>query len=175
MSKFQVLNDPKVETVLAQLYQKADRQSKSLLFHYLLPQIPNLLIIYLATAVRDNGGGTVIGTEIVPEKVQQARKNIAEAGLEAYVEIREGDALETLKNLNKTVDMLLIDGWPHLALDIFKLVSPFLRKGGIIITDNIGSFKEELTPYVEFLQNPDNGYRSTTLNLKGGTEFSLKI
>ncbi|MDJ0717643.1 MAG: hypothetical protein QNJ54_26045 [Prochloraceae cyanobacterium] len=44
MSKFQVLNDPKVETVLAQLYQKADRQSKSLLFHYLLPQIPNLLM-----------------------------------------------------------------------------------------------------------------------------------
>ena len=226
MSKFKVLNDTKVETVLAKLYQKADRQVGSLLVHY-LPQLPNLLMgrgitwdrtktdffqdkyipiepeqgnwiylvarginaqtivefgtsygistIYLATAVRDNGGGIVIGTEIVPEKIQQGRKNIAEAGLEAYVEIREGDALETLKNIDKTVDMLLIDGWGHLALDVFHLVSPFLRKGGIVICDNVGTFKKELHPYVEFLQNPDNGYRSTTLNLKGGTEFSVKL
>ena len=131
--------------------------------------------IYLAAAVRDNGGGTVIGTEIVPEKVIQARQNIAEAGLENYVDIREGDAKETLQNLNQEVDMLLVDGWADLALDILKLVDPFIRKGGIVISDNVGTFKEDLSSYVEYLQNPQNGYCSTTLNLKGGTEFAVKI
>jgi predicted O-methyltransferase YrrM len=131
--------------------------------------------IYLGAAVRDNGAGKVIGTELVAQKVIQARKNITEAGLENYIEIREGDALETLKNLNQTVDMLLIDGWVNLALDVLKLVDPFIRQGGIVISDNVGTFKDDLKPYVEYLQNPDNGYQSSTLSLKAGTELSVKV
>nr|WP_298906579.1 class I SAM-dependent methyltransferase [uncultured Nostoc sp.] len=131
--------------------------------------------IYLATAVRDNGGGVVIGTEIVHEKVVQARKNVAEAGLETYVDIREGDALETLKTFNKTVDLVLIDGWTHLALDVLKILDPLIRPGGIVISDNVKIFKDSLKSYVDFLQNPANGYRSSTLNLNGGTEFSIKV
>ncbi|AFY30707.1 O-methyltransferase [Calothrix sp. PCC 7507] len=131
--------------------------------------------IYLAAAVRDNGGGIVIGTEIVPEKVVQARKNIAEAGLETYVEIREGNALETLKNLNQPIDMVLIDGWANLALDIITILNPLIRIGGIIVSDNVNTFKGKLKPYVDFLQNPDNGYCSSTINLKGGTELSVKV
>ncbi|MEM7555569.1 MAG: class I SAM-dependent methyltransferase [Cyanobacteria bacterium P01_A01_bin.84] len=130
--------------------------------------------IYLATAVRDNGGGLVIGTEIVHKKVVQARKFIAEAGLENYVNILEGDALESLKSLNQTVDMVLIDGWPPIALDVLKLIDPFIRKGGIVISDNIGTFKKDMKSYVNFLQDPANGYCSTTLNLRGGTELAVK-
>jgi predicted O-methyltransferase YrrM len=130
--------------------------------------------IYLAAAVRDNGGGKVIGTEIVTEKVVQAKKNIAEADLEDFVEIREGDALETLKDLDQIVDLVLVDGWAHLALDVLKVLDPFIRKGGVVISDNVGTFKDALKPYVEFLQDPSNGYRSSTLQLKGGTEFSVK-
>lgn len=131
--------------------------------------------IYLAAAIRDNGGGTVIGTEMVPEKVTQARKNIADAGLEDYVEIREGDALETLKTLNQSVDLVLMDGWANLAIDVLKLLDPFIRIGGIVLFDNVGTFKEALKSYVELLQNPAHGYRSATLNLKGGTAFSVKV
>jgi predicted O-methyltransferase YrrM len=79
------------------------------------------------------------------------------------------------KNLDRTVDLVLIDGWGHLALDVLKLIDSFIHIDGIVICDNVSTFKQELRPYVEFLQNPDNGYRSTTLNLKGGTEFSVKV
>ncbi|MBW4690470.1 MAG: class I SAM-dependent methyltransferase [Lyngbya sp. HA4199-MV5] len=131
--------------------------------------------IYLATAVRDNGGGVVIGTEIVPEKVTQARKNIADAGLETYAEIREGDALETLKTLKQPIDLVLMDGWANLAIEVLKLVDPHIRPGGVIVSDNVGTFKEALQSYVAFLQNPASRYRSSTLALKGGTEFSVKV
>lgn len=77
--------------------------------------------------------------------------------------------------MNLTVDLLLIDGWAHLDLDVLKLVGPHIRKVGIVISDNISTFKDELKPYVEFLQNPANGYRSSTLGLKGGTEFAVKV
>ncbi|MEG3993876.1 class I SAM-dependent methyltransferase [Microcoleus sp. SVA1B1] len=105
----------------------------------------------------------------------QARKNIADAGLETFVEIREGDALQALKNLNQTIDMVPIDGWAHLALDVIELVDPFVRPGGIVVFDNVGTFKDDMKPYVEFLQDPANGYRSATLPLRNGTEFSVKV
>ena len=54
--------------------------------------------LYLAAAVKDNGGGLVIGSEIEPGKVVQARANVEAAGLSKYVDIREGDALETLRD-----------------------------------------------------------------------------
>src|SRR6266702_1239883 len=55
-------------------------------------------------AMRDNGGGTVIGSEIVPAKVETAKRNLAEAGLADYAEIREGDARETLRDLGGSID-----------------------------------------------------------------------
>ena len=40
--------------------------------------------LYFAAAVRDNGGGMVIGSELVAAKVEAARHNLAEAGLADY-------------------------------------------------------------------------------------------
>ncbi|MET4624450.1 putative O-methyltransferase YrrM [Bradyrhizobium sp. I1.8.5] len=59
--------------------------------------------LYFAAAIRDNGGGTVIGSEIVPAKVETAKRNLAEAGLADYAEIREGDARKTLRDLGGPV------------------------------------------------------------------------
>jgi predicted O-methyltransferase YrrM len=55
--------------------------------------------LYFAAAMRDNGGGCVIGSELVPAKVATAKRNLSEAGLAAYAEIREGDARQMLRDL----------------------------------------------------------------------------
>jgi hypothetical protein len=52
--------------------------------------------LYLAAALRDNGGGVLITTEFEPSKVARARGNLTAGGLIDLVEIREGDALQTL-------------------------------------------------------------------------------
>jgi len=65
--------------------------------------------IYLAAAARENGG-RVITTELLPEKCAIARRNFAAAGVTEQIELREGDALETLKSMPATIDFLLIDG-----------------------------------------------------------------
>ncbi|MGG2362426.1 O-methyltransferase, partial [Salmonella enterica] len=52
--------------------------------------------LHLAAALRDNGGGRLITTEFEPSKAAQARRNLDAAGLADLVEIREGDALQTL-------------------------------------------------------------------------------
>jgi predicted O-methyltransferase YrrM len=130
--------------------------------------------LYFAAALRDNGGGTVIGSEIVPAKVATARRNLAEAGLADYAEIREGDARQTLRDLGAPVDFILIDGWPRdtgpsLAREVMEIVAPQLRIGGYVMNDNAEP------DYLAFVRDPANGFVSITLPLKGGTELSLKL
>ena len=130
--------------------------------------------LYFAAGMRDNGGGVVIGAEIVPAKVKTARRNLAEAGLDAYAEIREGDARSTLRDLGAEVDFILIDGWPtehgpSLAREVIEIVAPQLRIGGYLMNDN-GE-----PDFLEFIRDPANGFISINLPLKGGTELSVKV
>jgi predicted O-methyltransferase YrrM len=125
--------------------------------------------IYLAAAIRDAGkGGRVIGTELVPEKVTAAKNNIAAAGLTSQVEIREGDARTTLCDLSAPVDLLLLDGWPALAMDVLQVVEPRLADGALVIVDNIGQFPGDLRKVVKRLTG-SSSYCSSTLPLRGGT------
>src|SRR5580698_5695770 len=48
--------------------------------------------LHLAAALKDNGGGRLIGSEFEPSKVVRARANVAAAGLSDLVDIREGHA-----------------------------------------------------------------------------------
>ena len=63
--------------------------------------------------MRDQGGGVVIGTEIEPEKARHARNHFVEAGVADLIELREGDALVTLRDCGGPVDFLLVDGFPY--------------------------------------------------------------
>ena len=49
--------------------------------------------IYLAAALRDNGGGQVIGTELEPSKRERALAHLAEADLASLADVRLGNAL----------------------------------------------------------------------------------
>ena len=131
--------------------------------------------IYFAAAVRDNGGGTVLGTEMVPEKVAKARQNLVDAGLAEFADVREGDALVTLKDEREPIDMLLLDGWKDGYMPMIRLLAPLVRPGGVVFADNIFTFKRDLRPYVEFMQDPRNGFRSSTLHLGDGLEYSVKL
>jgi predicted O-methyltransferase YrrM len=93
--------------------------------------------LHLGAAVRDNGGGRLISTEFEPGKVARARASIAEAGLSGIVEIREGDAVETLaSDLPETVDLLFLDGANTLYLTIAELLEPRLVAGAVLVADN---------------------------------------
>lgn len=130
--------------------------------------------IYFAAAVRDNGGGLVIGSEFVPAKVEVARRNLTDAGLAEYADIRTGDARETLRNLGEPIDFALIDGWPvaegpSLARQVIEIIAPQLRVGGYVLNDNAEP------DFLEYIRDPANGFISITLPIKRGTELALKV
>jgi predicted O-methyltransferase YrrM len=131
--------------------------------------------LYLAAAVKDNGGGQVIGTEIEASKHARALAHIEEAGLSDFVNVRLGDALETLQNIPDAIDMVLIDGWKDLYLPVLKLLEPSLRPGAVVLADNIFTFKRDLEPYVDYVQSGRNGFESTTLEISDGFEYSVRL
>lgn len=127
--------------------------------------------IYLAAALRDNGGGHLIGTELEPAKVARARANLEAAGLADLVDIREGDALETLGDVGGEVDLLMIDGAFALYLPVLKLVEPRLKPGAVVLGEN--AFEPA---YLEYVRSPANGYVSQRLPLDEGrgNEFTVR-
>lgn len=93
--------------------------------------------IHLAAALSDNGGGHIIGTEFEPGKIDRTRQNLRQTGLQEFVEIRAGDALETLASgLPPTIDFVLLDGAKALYLPVLRLLEPCLRSGALILADN---------------------------------------
>lgn len=131
--------------------------------------------IYLAAAVRDNGGGRVIGTELAESKWRAARSNLAEAGLADLVDVRLGDAMKTLVEVPAPVDLVLLDGWKDLYLDVLRLLEPALRPGAVVLADNVNMFKKSLAPYLRYVKAESGRFVSTTLPIGTGLEYSLYL
>lgn len=125
--------------------------------------------LHLAAALRDNGGGRVIGTEFERAKLAQARANVAAAGLADLVEIREGDALESLaRDMPETIDLVLLDGAKGLYPRVLALLEPRLRPGALVVADNADRCAE----YLARVRDPATGYLS--IPFAGDVELSMR-
>ncbi|MGI5220528.1 O-methyltransferase [Nocardia sp. CA-290969] len=135
--------------------------------------------LYLAQAVRlvtdaDGGTGTVIGTEKEPDKAAAAKENFRRAGLDAYIDLREGDLRETLLDLPPSIDVVLIDIWPAMARPALELITPHLRPGGLILVDNTENRPDTYRDAFEYIDDPANGLLPQTLPFRGGLEIIVK-
>jgi len=126
--------------------------------------------LHLAAALRDNGGGRLIGSEFEPSKIARARANLAAAGLSDLVEIREGDALETLnRNLPESIDFVLLDGAKSLYPSILSSLEGRLRGGALIVADNADSSPK----YLARVRSEKNGYLSVPF--ADDVELSMRL
>jgi predicted O-methyltransferase YrrM len=126
--------------------------------------------LHLAAALRDNGGGRLITTEFESSKVARARENLIAGGLIDLVEIREGDALQTLKaGLPETIDLLLLDGAKGLYPEVLALLENRLRRGAFVVADDA-----DATPdYLARVRSTEQGYLSTPF--AGDVEVSIRL
>ncbi len=113
--------------------------------------------IYLADGVRQTGG-KVITTELIDSKANRAEQNIAKTGLQEYVDIRIGDAMQTLKNHTSPIDFLFLDGWKNLYLPLFQMLESQFHAGTIIYADNMDMAGTK--HYGEYVLNKKEVYNS---------------
>lgn len=129
--------------------------------------------LHIAAALRDNGAGKLVTTEMNNGKIAVARGLLEEAGLLPWVTILEGDAVDTLATVSD-VDMLYLDGWTDFNLDVLKTVEPNLRPGAFIQADDLGKFGSSAAAqaYLAYVRNPENGYVSVSFSDYQGFEQS---
>jgi predicted O-methyltransferase YrrM len=130
--------------------------------------------IYLAAALADCGGGSLITTELRPSKAEIARRNLTDAGLADLVELRLGDARRTLTDLRgRPVDLLFLDGRNDLYLPVLRLLEPHLAPNGLVAAD-LNADDPDLDSYLEYVRDPDRGYYSICVALDAGLELSVR-
>jgi predicted O-methyltransferase YrrM len=126
--------------------------------------------LHLAAALRDNGGGKLITTEFESSKVARARENLTAGGLIDLVDVREGDALQTLKSgLPETIDLLLLDGAKGLYPDVLALLEGRLRPGAFVVADDADASPD----YLARVRSIEQGYLSTPFT--GDVEVSMRL
>jgi len=130
--------------------------------------------IYLALAVRDNGGGRVIATEQVADKARRALQHLREANLDSFVDLRVGTAPDTLRELPAPVDLLFNDGFPRAMLPVLQCVAPKMRVGAAVLAGNTALFPADHADYLAWVRDPQHGFCSAQLSMKLAGEFSVK-
>jgi predicted O-methyltransferase YrrM len=129
--------------------------------------------IWLADAARATGG-RVTTLEVNPDKIALARTNLAQAGLDGVVEILEGRAADTLATMPGPFDLVFLDADRPSYLTYLELVVPKLRRGGMLIADNVTSHAHELQDYLRRVKS-DPRLFAVTVPIGNGEEIALKL
>ncbi len=104
--------------------------------------------IWLASSARETGG-QVTTLELDAAKIKRARQNFTLAGVDDLVTIVEGDAHQTLGTLKGSFDLAFLDAEKEFYLDFLEPLVGLLRRGGVLVADNVLSHAQELAPFRE--------------------------
>jgi predicted O-methyltransferase YrrM len=129
--------------------------------------------IWLAAGVRYLGG-RVLSLESDPAKAEAWRRNVGEAGLEDTADLIEGDAFETLRQIDDVFDIVFIDAEKEDYEALFDLARPQVEPGALFIADNVLSHADPLADYSRHRQ-ADPTLESVTVPLDRGLELSAVL
>lgn len=129
--------------------------------------------IWLASGARVLGG-QVTSLEVDPRKCSAWRANVAEAGLEEWAELVEGDAIDTLRAAQDIFDLVFLDAEKDDYEELFGLARPLLEPGALVVADNVLSHAETLADYTAARQ-ADPTLSSVTIPLDRGLELSVVL
>ena len=129
--------------------------------------------IWLAAGARVLGG-RLVSLEHDLEKCAAWRRNVAEAGLEEWAELVEGDAFETLRRARDVFDLVFLDAEKDDYERLFVLIRPLVDIGGLVVADNVLSHAETLAAYSAARQD-DKTLSSVTVPLDRGLELTVTM
>jgi caffeoyl-CoA O-methyltransferase len=129
--------------------------------------------IWLGAGVR-HLGGHLTSLENDPRKIQAWRANVAEAGLEDWVELIEGDAAETIPEIGDVFDIVFLDAEKESYEELFQAARGKVEPGALFVADNVLSHADTLDAYVA-ARRADPTLESVTVPLDRGLEVSVVL
>lgn len=130
--------------------------------------------LWIADALKTTGGHLTT-IEFWEKRQCLARKYMKECGLSDYVTFKIGQAYDVIKNeINEEFDLVFIDANKQEYLSFFEAVHPLLKKGGVILADNITSHAKKVQPFVDAISNHEE-YQVQILDLPDGLLMAYKL
>lgn len=130
--------------------------------------------LWIADALKSTGGHLTT-IEFWEKRQCLARKYMAECGLSDYVTFKIGQAYDVIKNeIHEEFDLVFIDANKQEYLSFFEAVHPLLKKGGVILADNITSHAKKVQPFVDAISNHEE-YQVQILDLPDGLLMAYKL
>ena len=81
--------------------------------------------------------GKLITIDVNYELEDMVKKYIKKGGLDDKIDLKIGNALEIIPDLNQTFDIVFIDADKHNYINYYNLVFDKVNSGGYIIADNV--------------------------------------
>lgn len=131
--------------------------------------------LWLADAVGKKG--RIVTIEMDPLKIERARKNFRQAGVEKIIEIRQGVALDVLRKLKGRFDFVLLDADKENIIEYFDLVLPMVRAEGIVAADNMlfpAPYRPMMKKYSRHARSNPRA-QSVTVPIGMGEEITIKL
>lgn len=126
--------------------------------------------ILMASELGEDGRITTI--EIREDCAKKALSNIEEAGLSHKIKVVIGNALDIIPGLSDTFDLLFIDAAKEEYFDYLISAEKKLKKGSLVVADNVVIFKSEMLNYLDYIRHSGN-YESKTVDVP--LEFSKNV
>ncbi len=104
-----------------------------------------------------------------------AREYIEKCGLSNYVSFKIGQAIDVIHNelQNEQFDFVFMDANKGEYLSLFQAFHPLVKKGGIILADNVISHAKKVEPFIKTISN-NAEYQSQVLDLPDGLLMAYK-
>jgi predicted O-methyltransferase YrrM len=119
-------------------------------------------------------GGRVVSIEYDERKWEARRQNVADSGLDEWVELVEGDAFAVVPEIEDAFDVVFLDAEKDDYEALFDLVRPKLEPGALVVADNVISHPDPLAEYSRARQS-DPSLTSVTVPLDRGLELTVVL
>lgn len=138
--------------------------------------------IWCAEAIQEQTG-KIITIEKNPKKIKRAQKNFQKAGVTDRIIVKEGLAMQILRELNleeeykEYFDFVLIDADKENVIKYFELILPMVKVGGVIITDNMlypEKYIQDMKKLSEHIKK-NSKLRTITSPIGNGEEITIKL
>jgi predicted O-methyltransferase YrrM len=123
-------------------------------------------------------GGHLYTLEINPSSVKECRENLQKVGLENTVTCIEGDALQTLPNIEGPITFAFIDAVKSDYMKYFKIIEPKLKPGAVVVADNVIRSANAMKDFLDYIQtspNYDTVIIRASMEKNDGMSISYKI
>ena len=129
--------------------------------------------LHLGQALKKTGGQLWTIESNYKKRFPLAQANIKESKLK-NVHLVLGHAPEDIPKTPRKFDFAFFDATKKEHLSFFKSLAPRINKGGLIVTDNLDSHRQELTPYLKHIKKLPN-WHSEEVHIGTGLLLSLKL